>query len=293
MAKLAQSTIKYLIEAEFTAEGIVEKPDIIGAIFGQTEGLLGQDLDLRELQRTGRIGRIDVDIISEDNQTTGKILIPSSLDSSETALIAASFETIERIGPCAASVKTTNIKDVRMMKREYMLNRAKNILEKLVGEEIPATNLLTEKIRETVRTAQIQDFNGLPAGPEVETSDEIIIVEGRADVLNLLKNGVKNVIAIGGNIIPQAIINLTKEKLTTLFVDGDRAGDLIVKEMLQLTDIDYIVKAPEGKEVEELSKKEIFKALREKISIEQYRVEPKPRELKEFIPKEEDTSPSV
>jgi DNA primase len=264
---------------------VVEKPDIIGAIFGQTEGLLGQDLDLRELQRTGRIGRIDVDITAEDSKTAGKILIPSSLDSSETALIAASLETIERIGPCIATVKTTTIKDVRMIKREYMLNRAKDILQKLVGEEIPATTLMTEKIRETVRTAQIQDYNGLPAGPEITTSDEIIMVEGRADVLNLLKNGIKNVIAIGGNIIPQEITNLTKEKLTTLFVDGDRAGDLIIKEMLQLADIDYIAKAPEGKEVEELSKKEIFKTLREKISIEQYRIEPKPKELKEFIPK--------
>jgi len=285
MAKLAQSTIKYLIEADFSADGVVEKPDIIGAIFGQTEGLLGQDLDLRELQRTGRIGRIDVDITAEDSKTAGKILIPSSLDSSETALIAASLETIERIGPCIATVKTTTIKDVRMIKREYMLNRAKDILQKLVGEEIPATTLMTEKIRETVRTAQIQDYNGLPAGPEITTSDEIIMVEGRADVLNLLKNGIKNVIAIGGNIIPQEITNLTKEKLTTLFVDGDRAGDLIIKEMLQLADIDYIAKAPEGKEVEELSKKEIFKTLREKISIEQYRIEPKPKELKEFIPK--------
>ena len=200
MAKLAQSTIKYLIEADFSADGVVEKPDIIGAIFGQTEGLLGQDLDLRELQRTGRIGRIDVDITAEDSKTAGKILIPSSLDSSETALIAASLETIERIGPCIATVKTTTIKDVRMIKREYMLNRAKDILQKLVGEEIPATTLMTEKIRETVRTAQIQDYNGLPAGPEVTTSDEIIMVEGRADVLNLLKNGIKNVIAIGGNI---------------------------------------------------------------------------------------------
>jgi DNA primase len=292
MAKLAQSTIKYLIEAEFATEGIVEKPDIIGAIFGQTEGLLGQDLDLRELQRTGRIGRIDVDITAEDSKTAGKILIPSSLDSSETALIAASLETIERIGPCAAEVKTMTIKDVRMIKREYMLNRAKDILQKLVVEEIPATTLLTEKIRETVRTAQIQNYNGLPAGPEIATSDEIIIVEGRADVLNLLKNGIKNVIAIGGNIIPQAIVSLTKEKLTTLFVDGDRAGDLIIKEMFQLADIDYIAKAPEGKEVEELSKKEIFKTLREKVSIEQYKVEPRPKELKEFIPKEQMSSPA-
>ena len=205
MAKLAQSTIKYLIEAEFTADGIVERPDVIGAIFGQTEGLLGQDLDLRELQRTGRIGRIDVDLNTDNGKTSGKITIPSSLDSSETSLIAASFETIERIGPCNAAVKITSVKDVRMVKREFMVDRAKDLLLKLIGEEIPSTSTLTDKIKETVRTAQVQEINALPAGPDVISSDEIIVVEGRADVLALLKNGIKNVIAIGGNIIPQAL----------------------------------------------------------------------------------------
>jgi len=284
-AKLAQSTIKYLIEAEFTADGIVERPDVIGAIFGQTEGLLGQELDLRELQRTGRIGRIDVDIKSEEGKTSGKILVPSSLDSSETSLIAASFETIERIGPCNSTVKVANVKDVRLEKREFMLSRAKDILQRLVGEEIPTTSAITERIRETVRTEQVQEYQKLPAGPDIEASDEIIIVEGRADVLNLLKNGVRNVIALGGTIIPKEIISLTREKISTLFVDGDRGGDLIIKEMMQLADLDYVSKAPEGKEVEELSKKEIYKAIREKVPVEQYKAEPKPKELKEFLAK--------
>jgi DNA primase len=283
MAKLAQSTIKYLIEAEFTADGIVEKPDVIGAIFGQTEGLLGQDLDLRELQRTGRIGRIDVDTISEDGKTAGKILIPSSLDSSETSLIAASFETIERIGPCTTEVKVTDVKDVRMVKREFMLDRAKNILQKLIGEEIPSTSFLTETIKESVKAAQIQECEGLPCGPDALTSDEVIIVEGRADVLNLLKNDIRNVVAIGGAVIPQAIISLSKEKVTTLFVDGDRGGDIIAKGMMQLGEVDFITRAPTDKEVEELSKKEIFKCLRERVSVEQYKTEPKTKELKEFI----------
>jgi len=282
MAKLAQSTIKYLIEADFTTDGIIERPDIIGAIFGQTEGLLGQDLDLRELQKTGRIGRIDVDINSEAGKTFGKITIPSSLDSSETSLIAASLETIERIGPCSAKVVVASVEDVRVLKREFVLDRAKDILRQLVDKSMPTT-ALTEKVRDTVKTAQIKEYAGLPCGEDAITADEIIIVEGRADVLNLLKNGINNAIAIGGAIIPQAVINLSKEKMTTLFVDGDHGGDIIIKEMTQLADVDYLVKAPEGKEVEELTKKEIFKALREKMSIEQFRVEPKTKELKEFI----------
>ncbi len=279
-----------MIEANFSTDGVVEKPDVIGAIFGQTEGLLGTDLDLRELQRTGRIGRIDVELLSNEGRTEGKILIPSSLDSSETALIAASLETIERIGPCNSEVKIDSVKDMRVIKRQFVVDRAKNILQLLIDEAIPPTTVLTESIRENVRVSQMQEYLGLPSGPDVENSDEIVIVEGRADVINLLKNGIKNAIAIDGTKIPEAISNLSKEKLTTLFVDGDRGGELIIKEFLQVGDIDYIVRAPYGKEVEELSKKEIFKALREKMSIEQYKSEPQAKKLKEFIPLQEVSS---
>ncbi|MBL7169770.1 MAG: DNA primase [Candidatus Aenigmarchaeota archaeon] len=284
MAKLAQSTIKYLIEADFSADGVVEKPDVIGAIFGQTEGLLGQDLDLRELQRTGRIGRIEVNLIGNKGKTSGKISIPSSLDSSETSLIAASIETIERIGPCDSYIKVIAVKDIRSVKRDYVVDRAKRILRKLLEEEIPNTIEITEKIKESVRTAEIRSYKGLPAGPELLTSDEIIIVEGRADVITLLKNGIKNTVAMGGATIPKTIVGLCKEKTTTVFLDGDRGGDLILKELLQLTSIDYIARAPDGKEVEELTKKEIFKSLRERTPTGQLVSEAK-RDLDEKIKK--------
>ena len=95
MSKLAQSFVKYVIHARFEASGIVEKPDVIGAIFGQTEGLLGDELDLRELQRTGRIGRIDVILRTRNGRSEGDIIVPSSLDMSETAIIASALETID------------------------------------------------------------------------------------------------------------------------------------------------------------------------------------------------------
>jgi DNA primase len=280
MVKLAQATIKYLIDAEFETDGMVEKPDIIGAIFGQTEGLLGADLELRDLQRTGRIGRIDVDVSSHEGKSSGKISIPSSLDSSETALIAAALETIERIGPCSSVVKLTSLKDVRSMKREFVLEE---IMQWLSDESTTNSSSMTETIKESFRAAQLQEYANLPCGPDVLTSDEIIIVEGRADVLTLLRNGVKNVIAMDGNKIPAAIVNLSKEKVTTLFVDGDRGGELIIKEFMQLGELDYVIQAPQGKEVEDLTKKEIYKTLREKQTLEEWKSHPKARELKEFL----------
>ena len=282
MAKLAQSTIKYLIEAGFTANGVVEKPDVIGAIFGQTEGLLGQDLDLRELQRTGRIGRIEVNLKGNKGKTSGTILIPSSLDVSETALIAAAIETIERIGPCDSFIKLKTVKDIRTIKREYISDRAKRILRRLL-EEMPDTDKLTEEIKESVRVAEISKFGGMDCGPGILNSDEIIIVEGRADVITLLRNGIKNAISTGGATIPQSIIDLAKQKTTTVFLDGDRGGDLILKELMQLVNIDYVTRAPEGKEVEELSKKEIFNALRNKAPAEQFSVEKKDLDKKTKI----------
>ena len=272
MAKLAQTAVKYTIYAKFEADGYVEKPDVIGAIFGQTEGLLGPEMDLRELQRTGRIGRIEVKVANRNGKSTGIIIIPTSLDSAETALVAACCETIERIGPCNARVRVEKIEDVRSEKRKYVVERAKELLKTLYdyGTEVEE---ISEQLKEAIRSEEISEYRGLPCGPNIENYDSIIIVEGRADVINLLKHGVKNVIAIEGTSVPEAIIELSRKKVTTVFLDGDRGGDLILKELLSVADVDFIARAPHGKEVEELSKKEIFKALRSKVPVDQYKQE--------------------
>ena len=264
-------TTKYVIHAEFEASGIVERPDVVGAIFGQTEGLLGDDLDLRELQKTGRIGRIKVDVHTRAGKSYGTITIPSSLDRVETAILAAALETIDRIGPSEARINVMRIEDVRATKRKYIIERAKEILETLMEEEIPETQEITEEVKKEVRAKELIEYGSekLPAGPHVPFSDSIIIVEGRADVLNLFKHGIKNAIAVEGTSIPETIIKLSKERIVTAFTDGDRGGELILKELLQVADIDYVARAPEGKEVEELTKKEIIKSLRSKVPAEQ------------------------
>jgi DNA primase len=264
MAKLAQPATKYTIRAKLEADGVVEKPDVIGAIFGQTEGLLGVDLDLRDLQKTGRIGRISVMVKAEKGKSSAKISIPSSLGASETALIAAALETIDRVGPCTAKIKIEKVENNMAKKREYLIERAKDILGNLF-ERGPETKEIAESVKDAVRTSEISEWEGLPVGPAFDKYDSIILCEGRADVINLLRNGIRNVIGIKGTNIPDKIIKLTKEKTTTVFLDGDRGGDLILRELIQKgADIDYIARAPEGKEVEELTKKEVYTSLREK-----------------------------
>ena len=275
MGKISIVSAKYIIHAEITIDGMVDKPDVIGAVFGQTEGLLGSDLELRELQRSGRIGRIEVNLDTKGGKSKGAITIPSSLDKAETCIVAAALEIIQRIGPCNASIAVNNIEDVRISKRKYVVERAKNLLKNLMDRMMPDTQEIAEEVSSSVRVMEIGEYgrDRLPSGPAVAESDEIIVVEGRADVIALVKNGFKNVIAMNGSSVPDTIIELSRKKTLTAFVDGDRGGDLNIKELLTVADLDFVVKAPDGKEVEELTKKEIHKALRSKIAAEQYRLD--------------------
>lgn len=279
-------TTKYVVLAAFEVEGVVEKPDVIGAIFGQTEGLFGPDLDLRELQKSGRVGRIEIQLESKHDKTTGTIMIPSSLDKVSTAIIAAAIESVDRIGPCTSKVTLQKVEDVREEKRKLILDKAKDILKKWVIEGSPSTDEMVKEVGGAIRSAEIAEFgpDKLPAGPDVQSSGSIILVEGRADVLNLLRCGIKNAVAIEGTKIPQTIIPLCKNKEVTAFLDGDRGGDLILKELDQVTEIDYLTRAPPGKEVEELTPKEIMKALRDRVPHGAPKPEAKPVVAKTVLP---------
>ena len=272
MNSIDPNAAKYLVKAKITADGVVEKPDVIGAVFGQTEGLLGDDLDLRDLQKSGRIGRIEVEVTSRAGKSEGIVYISSSLDQVETAIIASALETVDRVGPCKASIKVIGIEDVRVTKREVVIERAKELLAELMKQSKGTGSDITDLIRQSIQVEGITSYgpDHCPAGPNVEDSEAIIIVEGRSDVLNLLKAGIKNAIAVEGTNIPETVQILSKEKVTTAFVDGDRGGELILRELFQVADIDFVARAPRAHEVEELSAKQLVKCLRNKIPGDQY-----------------------
>ncbi|WP_135828146.1 DNA primase DnaG [Halorussus halobius] len=261
-------TAKYVIHADITADGVVERSDVVGAVFGQTEGLLGDDLDLRDLQQSSKLGRIDVDVDSENGQSFGTITIASSLDKVETSILAASLETISRVGPCRATVSVASIEDVRAAKRRTVVDRAKELLSDSFDEDVMTSREILEEVRQSVRVEDIVEFEGLPAGPRVAESDAVVVVEGRADVLNLLQYGVKNAVAVEGTNVPDAVAELTQDRTVTVFLDDDRGGDLIRKELAQVADVDYVAFAPTGKSVEDLSRHEVMSALRSKRPFE-------------------------
>ncbi len=258
-------TTKYIIEVKFIIKGVVEKSDIVGAIFGQTEGLL-LDLDLRDLQKSGRIGRIEVETESKEGLSEGFIRIPSSLTRKETALLAATVETVSRVGPCEAEISLIEIRDVRETKRQKIIERAAELLKEWDQKSLEKSEI-EEQIDTDIKLGEIISWGPekLPAGPEVDNSQDLIIVEGRADVLNLLRIGIKNTISVQGTQVPKSVLSLAKKKkIVTCFLDGDRGGTIILNELMQLLKLDYVARAPDGFEVEELTRKQMVKALQNK-----------------------------
>lgn len=270
MSSLSSST-KYVIEARIEVDGVVDKNDVIGATFGQTEGIFSSDLDLRELQKSGRIGRIEVTLQHQGNKTIGKILIPSSMDRFYTALVAAMVESLDKVGPYPAKVVTEKIEDVRAEKRRKIVERARAILYEWEKRKIPEEDMILKELEESLIKAKVKEYGPekLPCGPDVEVDDEIIVVEGRADVLNLLRYGYRNVIGIEGIKVPQSLNELlSRKKKVIAFLDGDRGGDMVLRELSQAIRIDLVARAPSGKEVEDLGAKEIAESLQQAVPLE-------------------------
>jgi len=263
---------KYMVKAKITADGIIDKPDVVGAIFGQTEGLLGDELDLRDLQKTGRIGRIEVEVFTKGGKSDGIIYMSSSLDQVETVILASALETVDRVGPCKASVHVLGIEDVRVTKRDKVIERAKELLNDLIKQSEGSSTNIMNSVKQSVQVEEITTYgpDRCPAGPAVRDSESIIVVEGRSDVLNLLRAGIKNAIAVEGTNIPKTVQELSKERVVTAFTDGDRGGELILRELFQVAEVDFVARAPRAHEVEELSAKQITKCLRNKVPGDQY-----------------------
>ncbi len=256
--------IKYLVKLKFEVDGVVEKADLIGAIFGQTEGLFGPEMNLHELQKTWKVGRIEINLDSKNGKTSGEVLVPMSTDISTSTLIAAAVESVDKVGPCAARFQLTTIDDVRASKRRAIVERAKTILKDWTSRTTSEGEELLKDVTESAKRAKLVLFSPdeLPAGPGIYTSDTIYLVEGRADVINMLRAGIENVLALEGTSVPQSVIEFGKKRKIIAFLDGDRGGELILKELGQVLKVDKIYRAPPGKEVEDLTPVEVLDILR-------------------------------
>lgn len=271
MKKLPNTGIvKYHVKLKFEVDGLVEKADIIGAIFGQTEGLLGPEMNLNELQKVSKVGRIEVNVDTKGNMAKGDAVIPMSTDISTAALIAAAIESIDKVGPFQAKFNLMGIDDIRAIKKKIIVDRAKKIVQDWATRTISEGEEMLKDVYDASKPGKLTSFGKaqLACGTGVFDSDWIILVEGRADVINLLRAGFDNAIAIEGARIDETVTKLTEGKKVVAFLDGDRAGDLILKELHGVVKIDKVLRAPPGKEVEECTPLEISEILKDAFLIE-------------------------
>ena len=261
--------VKYHVKLKFEVDGLVEKADIIGAIFGQTEGLLGPEMNLNELQKVSKVGRIEVNVDTRSNMAKGDALIPMSTDISTAALIAAAIESIDKVGPFQAKFGLVGIDDIRAIKKKVIVDRAKKIVQEWATKTISEGEEMLKDVYDASKPGKLTAFGKaqLACGTGVFDSDWIILVEGRADVINLLRAGFDNAIAIEGAKIDETVTKLTEGKKIIAFLDGDRAGDLILKELQGLVTIDKVLRAPPGREVEECTPLEITEIIKEVMPI--------------------------
>ncbi|MAH98656.1 MAG: hypothetical protein CMA12_04835 [Euryarchaeota archaeon] len=258
---------KYVIHATIRVDGTVARKDVVGAIFGQTEGLLGEGLQLRQLQKTGRIGHVDVNLNNNKGRVQGQIDLSSSIDQVSTAVIGAALETIDRIGPCKAVIKVKEIENIRSAKRDHVIDRAKQLLLGIVNSATGESKNILDEVRSVLTLDTMVEFEGMTAGPNVKESDAIIIVEGRNDVRNLLKFGINNAIAtMGSGIKPKLAELASKKKTVTAFLDGDRGGKLLLMEINGTLgkSLTHVAFAPQSREVEHLESKVVTKCLGQK-----------------------------
>ena len=264
---MSEQKAKYMIHATIKADGTIQRKDVVGAIFGQTEGLLGEELQLRKLQRTGRIGHVDVELNSNKGKVSGVIRLPSSLDQVSTAVVGAALETIERIGPCKATIKVASIENIHSVKRATVIDRAKDLLLGIVNEGSNDSKSILDEVRSVLTLGTETNIAGMTCGPNAKDSEALIIVEGRNDVRNLLKFGIKNAIATMGANVKDELVELAKKKSNvTAFCDGDRGGKLLLMELSGALgkSLTHIAMAPESREVEHLEGKVVTKCLNQK-----------------------------
>ena len=231
--------VKYHVKLSFEVDGLVERADIIGAIFGQTEGLLGPEMNLNELQRVSKVGRIEVNTFNTENTTKGDALLPMSTDIDTCSLIAAAIENIDKVGPFDSTFHLDAIDDVRASKKEDIVKRAKEIKQKWATKSVSEGDEILKTVHES-NSDKITTYGPkkLHCSTGVFDSPWIILVEGRADIINLLRAGYENALAFEGGRIDESI-----------------------KELKSVVHVDIELRADEGIEVEELTPQRVDELL--------------------------------
>ena len=156
------------------------------------------------------------------------------------------------------------IDDVRAAKKDDIVKRAKEIKQKWATKTVSeGESMLNDVHQGDSRKLTTYGPSKLTCSSGLSDSNWVILVEGRADVINLLRAGYDNALAIEGAKIDESIKELCNSKDTVVaFLDGDRAGGFILKELKSVVPVDYELRADNDVEVEELTPQRIDEILR-------------------------------
>ncbi len=281
--------VQNIVNIEIKVYGRVTQSDIVGAVFGQTEDVLGKELELRNLQKTNQIGRIEVRIEFDGTNTIGIITIPSYMDRTMTVIIAASLETINKIGPCRAEARVKDIENIKSIKIRQIINHAKKVLEKFMSISVSSQELIDEVVNE-VRMSRVEKYGreGMEVlcGPDIADSDQLIFVESLADLRNLLKAGINNVVAFEDCSKTETLREIAEKHEVIIFIN--KGKDYLVRKICEFADADSFTRPDVDKRISELESKELFKAIRNTVSCNQItaRMSVMPHQFNSYVSQE-------
>lgn len=273
--KIIEKKVKFVnncnfkIIFDFTVKGgEVKNHDLIGVLFKKSrENYENLSLDrLMLIQKLGHI-KVNLDKYKKDkNYQKGNVSIPVNLDKIDASLLAASISLINKIGPYNVSFNVKTIEDntvatklkIFKLAKEIHINKFDTYDHDVIGD------LRKELIRNSSKSELVQIVPGSWIGRDFKKSEEIYLVEGRADIIRLSSMGIRNTISCNGVNISKEFITSIKNKNKTLLLDGDRGGSMILKKLADMTKVEYVVFIPVNTSVETVNKKDLITAINNK-----------------------------
>ena len=277
--------------------GRAEKHDVLGALYGYTKEISNDNpdmpVDLSLLQNEEKIDRIAVNLNKEegDEHLKGSIQIPihSNMDEENLSYLAAALELLDQVGPTKAEINISSIDDVREERKSNIEARAASIKKRFnMGAKRSSNETMTteeeknknsksgrkergrkQPMKAVIKLSPDSSKESIFGGNRFKASSEVYIVEGRADIRNLSKFNLSNTIAVNGTNVSSILKYLERKDRLIIFLDGDRGGDLLCLELIERVGhkIVGVIRAPERKEVENLSEDEVKQCLENSSSL--------------------------
>jgi DNA primase len=245
---------------KFQIAGIVNRNDILGTLYKKTN-TLGSEYGLSSLNQRKKLGLISINLFNDtkSNETTGQIKVPMKADEKTACLICAIIQTIDKVGSYKAIFRFRDFQQESTNLVVKIVKRAKNIYQTKLLKYKQGISEIIQSLFSNLMKIQIKEIHpGIWIGPKYIESQEIYLLEGRADIVNLSKSGIYNTISVNGLDTPKQIQNYILNKTLTCMFDKDRGGETILYNLSSKYKIDFYIDLPDNSKVQELAKSQVL-----------------------------------